>query len=138
MKIDENVMDLPVVLTEIDASAIEGSKSSALHGRWAEVLRSPIWLCLLLALGVRVWLVIDTHGFMDADEALLGVQAQHILHGERPNPLLRSALHGKPRSLPCGYSIRTGRLFSMDIAPCAHGPLVSCSMADMVSCWRVS
>ncbi len=83
MKIEENVMEAPVP-AEIYASTLEGPRSFALQRRWTGSLRSPVWLCLLLALCVQVWLVIHTHGFMDTDEALLGVQAQHILQGERP------------------------------------------------------
>lgn len=45
---------------------------------------SPLWFCLLLALAIRIWLTIRTHGTMDGDEALLGIQAEHILQGERP------------------------------------------------------
>ncbi|HZS76062.1 MAG TPA: hypothetical protein VFA41_05560 [Ktedonobacteraceae bacterium] len=44
----------------------------------------PLWLCLIIALLVRVWLTIHTQGFIDGDEALVGIQAQHILHGEWP------------------------------------------------------
>jgi len=33
---------------------------------------------------VRIWLVIHTHGVIEGDEALVGIQAQHILQGERP------------------------------------------------------
>ena len=44
----------------------------------------PLGLCLLLTLGIRLWLVVRTHGFIDGDEALVGIQAQHILHGELP------------------------------------------------------
>ncbi len=51
---------------------------------WPAILRSPLWFCLLLTLLVRVWLVIHTHGFIDMDEALEGIQAQHILRGELP------------------------------------------------------
>src|SRR6266702_2893940 len=43
---------------------------------------SPLWACLLLALIVRTWLVIHTHGVIDGDEAMVGIQAQHILRGE--------------------------------------------------------
>ena len=73
MKIDENVMEVPVP-ADLDAPALEGSGEPALYSRWVGSLRSPVWLCLLLALCVRVWLVIHTRGFMDTDEALLGVQ----------------------------------------------------------------
>ncbi len=51
---------------------------------WLAVLRSPLWLCLLAGLLIRVWLSMRTHGTLDGDEALLGIQAEHILRGERP------------------------------------------------------
>src|SRR5215467_10201637 len=51
---------------------------------WIRSLRSPLWLCLLLALAVRIWLVVHTHGTIDGDESLVGVQAEHILRGELP------------------------------------------------------
>ncbi|HZO74652.1 MAG TPA: hypothetical protein VFB60_20775 [Ktedonobacteraceae bacterium] len=53
------------------------------QGRYAW-LRSPLWFCLLLALALRIWLVIRTQGFIDGDEAVVGIQAQHILRGELP------------------------------------------------------
>ncbi len=46
--------------------------------------RVALTSCLILALLVRLWLVIHTHGVIDGDEALVGIQAQHILQGERP------------------------------------------------------
>lgn len=52
--------------------------------RWYAWLLSPLWLCLLVALAVRIWLAMRTHGTLDGDEALLGIQAEHILQGERP------------------------------------------------------
>jgi len=54
------------------------------HKRWLVLQPSPLWLCLLLAVFVRVWLVVHTHGVIDGDEAMVGVQAQHILGGEVP------------------------------------------------------
>ena len=54
------------------------------YGRWHNLLLFPLWICLLLALIVRVWLVVHTHGIIDGDEAMVGIQAQHILRGERP------------------------------------------------------
>src|SRR2546423_6339612 len=47
-------------------------------------LRSPLWLCLLFALGIRIWLAYHTHGIIDGDEAMVGIQAEHILRGEHP------------------------------------------------------
>jgi hypothetical protein len=45
---------------------------------------AALWVCLLVAAAVRVWLVMHTHGVIDGDEALVGIQAEHILHGELP------------------------------------------------------
>ena len=54
------------------------------HKRWYKLLYSPLWPCLLIALIVRIWLAIHTHGVIDGDEALVGIQAERILHGEYP------------------------------------------------------
>jgi hypothetical protein len=43
-----------------------------------------LWVCLLITVIIRVWLVLRTHGIIDGDEALVGIQAEHILHGELP------------------------------------------------------
>src|SRR5437588_3771589 len=51
---------------------------------WQTVILSPLSLCLLLALGIRIWLAYHTHGIIDGDEAMVGIQAEHILHGEHP------------------------------------------------------
>lgn len=45
---------------------------------------SPLWMCLLVALLARVWLLIHTGGVIDGDEAVAGIQAEHILRGEFP------------------------------------------------------
>lgn len=47
---------------------------------------SPLLVCLLIALVLRVWLTVRTHGVIDGDEAVVGIQAEHILRGERPLP----------------------------------------------------
>ncbi len=39
-------------------------------------------ICLVIALVVRTWLAYHTLGFIDGDEALVGIQAQHILQGQ--------------------------------------------------------
>src|SRR6266550_4089364 len=44
----------------------------------------PLLFCLLIAIVVRAFIVIHTQGFIDGDEALVGIQAEHILHGEFP------------------------------------------------------
>ena len=54
----------------------------------------PLWLCLLLALIIRAWLVYHTHGVIDGDEAMVGIQAQHILRGELPVYFISQAYMG--------------------------------------------
>ncbi|HJT59654.1 MAG TPA: hypothetical protein VJ761_24305 [Ktedonobacteraceae bacterium] len=44
----------------------------------------PLWFCLLIALITRIWLIVRTHGILDGDEALVGIQAERILHGTFP------------------------------------------------------
>jgi hypothetical protein len=50
-------------------------------------LSSPLWflwLCFLLAILSRVWLIVHTYGVMAGDEMMVGLQAEHILRGELP------------------------------------------------------
>ncbi len=44
----------------------------------------PLLFCLLIAIVVRAFIVVHTQGFIDGDEALVGIQAEHILRGELP------------------------------------------------------
>jgi hypothetical protein len=78
VSIDErNISPLPVATTmQVPARHV--------YAYWRGIMRSPLWICLLLAVLVRAWLVIHTHGVIDGDEALVGIQAQHILRGEWP------------------------------------------------------
>ncbi|MHB8596871.1 MAG: hypothetical protein ACYDER_08675 [Ktedonobacteraceae bacterium] len=51
---------------------------------------SLLWvylLIMLIALALRVWLTVRTHGVIDGDEAMVGIQAENILRGQRPFPL---------------------------------------------------
>lgn len=52
--------------------------------RWLRFLRSPLWICLLFALLIRVWLLVHTRGVIAGDEALVGLQAENILRGQLP------------------------------------------------------
>ncbi len=47
-------------------------------------LQSPLLFCLLIAVIVRVWLIVHTNGVIAGDEAMVGLQAEHILRGEHP------------------------------------------------------
>lgn len=71
----------------IEAAEVKQKPTQALpqlQKRCFSALQSPLWLCLLIALFIRVWLVYHTHGVIDGDEAMVGIQAQHILRGEHP------------------------------------------------------
>ena len=48
------------------------------------VLYSPLLLCFLVAIAVRVWLIVHTSGVMAGDELEVGLQAEHILRGAFP------------------------------------------------------
>src|ERR1700694_839575 len=52
--------------------------------RWLRFLRSPLWICLLFALLIRVWLLVHTRGAIAGDEAMVGLQAEYILRGQHP------------------------------------------------------
>ena len=66
------------------AKVLPGRIRQQIFARLLSLLRSPLWLCLLLAFILRMWLIIRTHGVIDGDEALVGIQAEHILRGELP------------------------------------------------------
>jgi hypothetical protein len=67
-------------------------KVSPWYWRWtgrrkdssSKIAIGPLLICLVIALAVRSWLAYHTLGFIDGDEALVGIQAQHILQGQFP------------------------------------------------------
>jgi hypothetical protein len=50
----------------------------------SKIAVAPLFICLVIALAARSWLAYHTLGFIDGDEALVGIQAQHILQGQFP------------------------------------------------------
>ncbi len=80
----QQVVTSPAANNSVPERAISDGPSHSERTRWLSLLLSPLWLCLLAALIIRVWLAVRTHGTLDGDEALLGIQAEHILQGERP------------------------------------------------------
>src|SRR5438270_12733560 len=71
----------------VEAITVEGvstNNPAQSKKHWQAVFRSPLWLCLLFAFGIRICLAYHTHGVIDGDEAMVGVQAEHILRGEHP------------------------------------------------------
>src|SRR6266516_7185081 len=82
MSIEEKNVE-PVAIGQRPTQASTQAQQQ-LQRSWYSILRSPLWLCLLVALLIRVWLVYHTHGVIDGDEAMVGIQAEHILRGEHP------------------------------------------------------
>jgi hypothetical protein len=81
MSIEERSVDVSAMEKE-RAGGHKGPHPAPHHPRpYGNIV---LWLCLLLALVVRVWLVARTNGVIDGDEVLVGVQAEHILRGELP------------------------------------------------------
>ena len=70
--------------TAIVTKDIAQSAGQKYARRWYRVFFSPLWLCLLVALLLRIWLIVRTQGVIDGDEALVGIQAERILHGVFP------------------------------------------------------
>ncbi len=65
----------------------ENLAPSATASRWSgkpRALYSPLWVCFLLAILLRVWLIVHTLGVMAGDEMMVGLQAEHILRGDHP------------------------------------------------------
>jgi hypothetical protein len=73
----EDTLKLPV-----SGTALRSTQQKA--SRWMSFFWSPLWLCLLLALAVRAWLIVHTNGVMDGDESMVALQAINILHGALP------------------------------------------------------
>jgi len=70
-------------MTVVSENLAPSTTASSWSGK-LKVLYSPLWLCFLLAILSRVWLIVHTHGVMAGDEMMVGLQAEHILRGERP------------------------------------------------------
>jgi hypothetical protein len=69
------------------SKAVRGSSRFVTPARpWDSYLRPWVLLggCLLVAVLVRAWLILHTNGVIAGDEAEVGMQAEHILHGEHP------------------------------------------------------
>lgn len=73
----------PGVLNVFEES-LEKNTPQTYSKNWYKFMLSPLWLCLLVAIVIRTWLIVRTHGIIDGDEALVGIQAERILHGDFP------------------------------------------------------
>ena len=62
------------------------SPPTSIFKRWRRrrFLWAPLVVFFLITVIARIWLTIHTHGVISGDEALVGIQAEHILRGELP------------------------------------------------------
>ena len=85
---------LPLRAAKSTLTASEATGPYLGRKHWYAFLLSPLWVCLLIALVVRVWLVVHTNGVIDGDEALVGIQAERVLHGDFPTYFYGQAYMG--------------------------------------------
>lgn len=87
---------------------------------------APLMLAIVAGLVVRLWLVARTHAMIDGDEAMVGLQAQGILHGRYPTYFYGQAYMGSLEAYlaaplvallgPTGWALR--------LVPIALSPLL--------------
>jgi hypothetical protein len=58
-------------MTVVSENLAPSTTASSWSGK-LKVLHSPLWLCFLLAILSRVWLIVHTHGVMAGDEMMVG------------------------------------------------------------------
>jgi hypothetical protein len=74
----------PAVPDDLRDGSAAGSRMDALVAWTAAHPRVPLLVALILAVVVRAYLVVRTNAMLDGDEALVGIQAERILHGQYP------------------------------------------------------
>src|SRR5258708_40130139 len=70
-------------MTVVSENLAPSTTASSWSGK-LKALYSPLWLCFLLAILARVWLIVHTHGVMAGGGMIVGVQNQHIFWGGGP------------------------------------------------------
>jgi len=70
-------------MMEVSENLAFSTTTSSRSGK-LKAIYSPLWLCFLLAILSRVWIIVHTYGVMAGDELEVGLQAEHILRGELP------------------------------------------------------
>src|SRR5260370_10002956 len=70
---------MTVVSENLALSTSTSSRSGKL-----KAIYSPLWLCFLLAILLRVWIIVHTHGVMAGGEVEGGVQDEGIFGGGFP------------------------------------------------------
>jgi hypothetical protein len=68
-------------MTVVSGNLAFSTTTSSSSGK-LKAIYYPLWLCFLLAILSRVWLLVHTYGVMAGDELEVGLQAEHILRGQ--------------------------------------------------------
>src|SRR5258707_3819388 len=71
------------IMTVVSENLAFSTTTSSRSGK-LKAIYSPLWVCFLLAILSRVWIIVHTNGVMAGDELEVGLQAEHILRGELP------------------------------------------------------
>ena len=72
------------VLSRGESASQRDGNRAGLSSTWWRSSRVQLAACLLLAIALRIIVLVRSHGMMDSDEAVLGIQAEQILRGARP------------------------------------------------------
>ena len=70
-------------MTVVSGNPAFSTTTSSRSGK-LKAIYSPLWLCFLVAILSRVWIIVHTNGVMAGDEMEVGLQSEHILRGELP------------------------------------------------------
>src|SRR5258707_14344897 len=70
------------IMTVVSENLAPSTTASSWSGK-LKVLYSPLWLCFLLAILSRVWLIVHTHGVMAGGGVVVGLQSGAVFAGGR-------------------------------------------------------
>src|SRR5260221_14078505 len=89
------------IMTVVSENLAPSTTASSWSGK-LKVLYSPLWLCFLLAILARVWLIVHTHGVMAGGEMMVGFQNQQIFWGGSPGFFFCPPFIGDPEGIFIG------------------------------------
>src|SRR5258708_19325342 len=70
-------------MIEVSGNLAFSTTTSSRFGK-LKAIYSPLWLCFLLAILSRVWIIVHTNGVMAEEGKVGGVQPAHIFLGGPP------------------------------------------------------
>ena len=124
----------PVIALQSADKQKNTAASSFLSSHWYEWKYLPLSCSLLLALILHTWLVVHSRGVIDGDVALVGLQANHILHGERPAYFYGQAYMG---SLEAYIAAALFLIFGSSVAT-LYGQMIASSLVVVWLTWLLA